>query len=161
MHNESPNSGKEIVEVKLNPQGDFFLIMNSDVIGTPPRLLTGLKLVYKDKILTQEYVEIVYIRKYFKLFGLKPNDIKEENRFFRVVKKKHGDVRVPSIQCIFDGERFIGKVEAETISEILNSAFNGYSTKFLNGVIAGNDAWYHEEATLKHMPIYGGEVSES
>lgn len=84
---------------------------------------------YKNKFLTERYVDMVYIRKYLKLFTNKHLVSDEPNDFFKLNTEKGIPTR---IQCKFDEERFIYRAEADTILEGLNSALEYYSRKYFD-----------------------------
>jgi hypothetical protein len=83
---------------------------------------------YKGMLLTERYVDLVYIQKYLKLFSAKHLVTDEPNPFFKLDSQHNGkDLR---IQCKFDEECFIYRAEAETIIDVINSAMRDYSKKY-------------------------------
>ncbi|ADR34361.1 hypothetical protein Sulku_1700 [Sulfuricurvum kujiense DSM 16994] len=118
----------------LCPRGDFRVIRIYGLEKHPrtQELTPFLKKVlidYKGMLLTEKYVEMIYIRKYLKLFASKHLISDEPNDFFELNIEKGQPQR---LCCKFDPKRFIYRAEADTILEGLNTALDGYSKKYFD-----------------------------
>lgn len=119
----------------LCPRGDFRVIRIFEE-KTPPKskepilYLKKVLIDYKGMLLTERYVDMVFIRKYLKLFASKHLISNEPNAFFELVSKDNG--KEAKLKCKFDEERFIYRAEADTILEGLHTAMEHYSKKYFD-----------------------------
>lgn len=118
----------------LCPRNDFRVIRIFEMEKHPKtkEMIPYLKKVlidYRGMLLTEKYVEMVYIRKYLKLFSSKHLVSDEPNDFFELNTDNGKPQR---LRCKFDPERFIYRAEADTILEGLNTALDGYSKKYFD-----------------------------
>ena len=90
--------------------------------------LKNVLIEYKGMLLTERYVDLVYIQKYLKLFSSKHLVTDEPNPFFKLDFANNG--KNLRLQCKFDEECFIYRAEAETIIDGINSAMREYSKKY-------------------------------
>jgi len=128
------NMDRQVNVNDLCPRKDFRVIRVFDMEKHPKtkEMVPFLKKVlidYKGMLLTATYVEMVYIRKYLKLFTSKHLVSDEPNDFFELNTEKGTQAR---LKCKFDPERFIYRAEADTILEGLNTALDGYSKKYFD-----------------------------
>ena len=130
--------GKMLVdEVKLTTEGDFKLAVIHEQTGALSRYgelvkyLRAIVLVYKGKVIVDEYVDLMYVKNYLSLFYGTHLASSEPNRFFKLVEKKEGKKTLQSAQCLFDEGRFLSRAEAKTMLDMMFQATEGYSKKHL------------------------------
>ena len=117
----------------LNTRGTFRVVqIFEDHIHHKTRentlFLKQVLIEYNGMLLTERYVDLIYIQKYLKLFSSKHLVTDEPNPFFKLDFVNNG--KNLRLQCKFDEECFIYRAEAETIIDGINSAMRDYSKKY-------------------------------
>ena len=135
---------QEIFETPISSEDDFKLhycvIKNRHPHTAFERkeYLTELKIIYKDKVLTDNIVDFERFIAALKIFTDKRGLFKGKDTFF-TEKSKDG---MSSLQLNIDNERYISLMEATQIHLVIFGALQGLSRKLLYGEYRTKNSYY-------------------
>lgn len=144
--------------VEMCPRGDFRVVRvfeeyKSDKRHEPRYYMKQILIDYQGMLLTNRYIEIVYLRKFLKLFCSKHLVTNEPNEFFEITTRKNKNKQELALRCKFDKERVIYRAEADCMLDVLNSAMVGYSDKYFHyGYNSIEALAYAEELEANKIP---------
>ena len=82
---------------------------------------------YKGTILIVNYIDIIYFKNCLKLYTSKGLVSKENNPYFKLARKKGES----SLMCIFDETRYLDKVDAMTILDMMQQTLVNFDNRHL------------------------------
>lgn len=115
---------------ELNLDGTLKLVIVYEVISNPNqkdiKYLRKLSLRYIEEEITKRYVEIIYFFEVLKRFS---TGITKDERelFFKLTNNDEAGKNTYLLQCLFDKEQYVGKIEAGTIHRMYYQSLQGYS----------------------------------
>lgn len=162
---QKPNLDLSVNAVELTPKRDFRLIRIFEECSfehnqIPKFFLKKIIIDYRGMLLTQDYVELIYIKKYLKLFSSKHLVSDEPNDFFKLITRKVGNKQENALQCKFDEKRIIYRAEADCMIDLIHSAMSGYSDKFINHGFNSIEALHYAETVMENKAPRLNEKSE-
>lgn len=146
---------RSVNAIELCPRQDFRVIRIFKKYQSSPHAKTQSQLKkilidYKGMLLTEKYIDIVYIKKYLKLFTSKHLISDEPNPFFELVTQTINKKQEMAIRCKFDQTRIIYRAEADTMYEGLNTAMVGYSEKYFHFGTNSIEALMYADTVLEN-----------
>jgi hypothetical protein len=146
---------RSVNAIELCPRHDFRVIRIFHKHQPVPHikaqyLLKKILIDYKGMLLTEKYIDMVYIKKYLKLFTNKHLISDEPNPFFELVTQTVNKKQETAIRCKFDQNRIIYRAEADTILEGLHIAMIGYSEKYFHMGTNSIEALIYADTVLEN-----------